>query len=167
MITYILSLALTVIFFIVGLTALIKRRRQRKKQLAIARTYDQLVREYKLTIEYSEFLFYRYIGLDRRNRKLLLIDHCNGERQELCVPLFEIRDSKIIQVMDDRQGIKAILLELRYKRSNKAVRFCFYDKKRDPGAELLSLSRKATRWKSRVDIFKHPGSISLQGEYVL
>jgi hypothetical protein len=167
MITYILSLALIIILFTVGLTVLIKRRRHRKKQLAIARTYDQLVREHKLTIEYSEFLFYRYVGLDRRNRKLLLIDHCNSERQELCIPLFEIRDSTIVHIKDDMQGIKAILLELRYKRSNKAVRFCFYDKKRDPGAELLSLSRKAIRWKSKVDIFKHPGSISLRGEYAL
>lgn len=167
MIAYIICSCLLLILCAFGAKAVLKQTRHKKKQLAIAISYDRIIRESKLSIEYSDFLCYRYIGMDKRNRKLVLIDHCNGEKQELCIPILEIGDSKIIQVKDQSQGIAAILLELRNKRNNKPVRFCFYDKQFDPLVELPSRSRKAIHWKTRVDLHKHPGNVSLEADYVL
>ncbi|MFL5786749.1 MAG: hypothetical protein ACJ748_01740, partial [Flavisolibacter sp.] len=65
----------------IAVTSVVKKRKYDKKQLVIAKAYDQLVRKFKLAIDYSEFLCYRYIGLDRRNKKLVLIDHCGNEKQ--------------------------------------------------------------------------------------
>ncbi len=167
MITYIICSAVIVLFSFVTIKAVVKERRYKKKQLTIAKAYDRIIRECKLAVEYSEFLCYRYIGLDRRNKKLVLIDHSGDEKQELCIPLPEIEDSRILHIKDETQKIKAVVLELRNKRNNKAIRFCFYDKEHDPEIEMLTLSRKAIHWKTKVDIYKHPGSVSLEAEYVL
>jgi hypothetical protein len=167
MITYLIGSAFILILSVLGIRSIIKERKHRKRQLAIANTYDRLVKESKLAIEHAEFLSYRYIGLDKRNRKLLLIDHCNREKQELCIPLVEIGESKIIHVKDATQGIKTILLELRNRRSNKPVQFCFFDKDHDPVIELPTLARKAINWKTKVDIHKRPGNVSREAEYVL
>lgn len=167
MITYIICSILVIASLTIIMAAIIKNQNHKKKQMNIANTYDRLTRECKLAIEYSEFLCYRYIGLDRRNKKLVLIDHGCNEKQELCIPLQEIGESRIIQVKDGAKGIKTILLELRNKKDNKAIRFCFFDKRYDPAVELLSLSRKAIHWKTKIDIHKHSGRVNLEAEYVL
>ena len=76
-------------------------------------------------------------------------------------------ESKIIHVKDEAENTKNIWLELRNKRNNKFMRFCFYDRDFDPIIELPSLSRKAIHWKTRVDIYKRSGNFSLEAEYVL
>ena len=167
MITQITISVISIAVSAVAVTALIKQRRRKNKQLNMAKAYDQLVKECKLAIEHSEFLCYRYIGLDRKNKKLLLIDHSNNDKQELCIPLLDIGDSKIIYTKDESQGIKTVLLELRNKRTNKPVRFRFFDKEHDAAIELPTLSRKAIHWKTKVDIHKHPGNVSIEAEYVL
>lgn len=167
MIIYIIGTALLLLVGVLAARGLFKYRRQKKKNLAIASSYDRLVRNSKLAVEFSDFFSGRYIGLDKRNRKLVLIDHCNGEKQELCIPLSDVADSEIIHVKDESDGIKTILLELINKRNKKPVRFCFYDKEFDPVITLPSLSRKAVHWKTRVDIHRHPGNFSLKGEFVL
>lgn len=167
MITYLVGSLLITMLSIIVIKNIAKERRHKKKHSCMAKAYDRLTREFKLAIEYSEFINYRYIGLDRRNKKLIIINHCSDQKEELCVPLSEIVDSKIIRETDDSQSIKKILLEFRNKRNNQPVRFCFYNRKVDPPVKLPSLSRKAIHWKTKVDIHKHRGSVSLESEYVL
>ena len=167
MIIYIAGSALFLVVGIIGARAIAKHWRQENKQRAIASSYDRLVRNSKLSVEFSDFFSGRYIGLDKRNRKLVLIDHCNGEKQELCIPLSEVADSEIVHIKDESEGIKTILLKLINKRNNGQVQFCFYDKEFDPVLTMPSLSRKAFHWKTRVDIHRHPGNFSVKGEYVL
>jgi hypothetical protein len=167
MLTYLVILILIVAFSAIGIRALIKERIHKRKQLRMAEAYDRFVRQFKLAVDYSEFLCYRYIGLDRKNKKLILIDHSGYEKQEQCVCLHEVGESKIIHTKDEDQSIKSVLLELRNKRNNKPVQFCFYNKDHDPLVELPSLSRKAIHWKTKVDIHKHRGNVSFEAEYVL
>lgn len=167
MMTYIVISILIIGFSAIGIKAVIKEQKHKRKQLGIAEAYDGFVKQFKLAVDYSEFLCYRYIGLDRKNRKLILIDHSGDEKQEQCICLHEVGESKIIHAKDEDQNIKSVLLELRNKRNNKPVRFCFYSKEHDPLVELPSLSRKAVHWKTKVDIHKHRGSVSFEAEYVL
>lgn len=167
MMTYIVISILIIGFAAIGIKALIKEQKHKRKQLGIAEAYDRFVRHFKLAVDYSEFLSYRYIGLDRKNRKLVLIDHSGNEKQEQCICLYEVGESKIIHARDEDQNIKSVLLELRNKRDNKPVRFCFYDRDYDPVVELPSLSKKAIHWKTKVDVHKHRGSVSFEAEYVL
>lgn len=167
MITYLIGSFVISILSTIVIRKIVKERRHKNKYSGIAKAYDRLTREFKLAVEYSEFINYRYIGLDRRNKKLIIINHCSDQKEELCFPLSEIGDSKIIRETDQSQYIKTILLEFRNKRNNQPVRFCFYNRKVDPLVKLPSLSKKAIHWKTKVDIHKRPGSVSLEGEYVL
>ena len=144
-----------------------KERRHKREHSDIVKAYDRLTKEFKLAVEYSESINGRYIALDRRNKKLLIIDHCGDQKEELCVPLSEIGDSKIIRETDGPQLIKKILFEFRNKRNNQPVRFCFYNGNVDLPGELPSLSRKAIYWKTKVDIHRRAGSVGLDAEYVL
>jgi hypothetical protein len=167
MVTYLIISLLLIVFSAIGIKGLFKRKNYKQKQLRIAIAFERIVQQFKLAVEYSEFLCHRFIGLDRRNKKLVLIDHCGDEKQEQCISLYEIGESKIIHIKDESQNTKIILLELRYKRSNKLLRFCFYNKDYDPVIELGCLSRKAIHWKTKIDIHKHRGNANLEAEYVL
>ena len=167
MVTYIILISLIVGLTAVAVRALLKGKRHKQKQLRIAEAYDRIVNQFKLAIQYSEFLSYRYIGLDRKNRQLILIDHSGDEKQEKCISLYEIGDSKIIHEKDESQNTKTIMLELKNRRNNNAVQFCFYNSDHDLAVELPSLFRKAIQWKNKVDLNKRRGSIHLEAEYVL
>lgn len=167
MITKLIVSILTALLAVVGIKAFLREKKHKRKQLRVADACDRLIRQFKLAIEYSEFLCCRYIGLDRKNKKLILIDHCGGEIQEHCVSLNEIGESRIIFRRDELHNTKMILLELWSKRNDKRIHFCFYNRDFDPVVELPFLSRKAVHWKTKVDIHKHSGSVSFEAEYVL
>lgn len=166
MLTYLLILILFIALLIIG-TKTVARRKYKRKQMLIAEAYDRLVRKFKLAIEYADPLRYRYIGMDKKNRKLILINHCGGVRQEECICLYEVAESKIVHAKDEFNNIKAVWLELKNKHNNHVARFCFYHKDYDPLLELPSLSRKAIHWKTKVDIHKHRGHFNFETEYVL
>ena len=121
MITYLIGALLISLLSIIVIKTIVKQRRHKKKQSGIAKAYDRITREFKLAVEYSEFINYRYIGLDRRNKKLIIINHCSDQKEELCFALSEIGDSKIIRETDESQYIKRILLEFRNKRKNMSI----------------------------------------------
>ena len=77
MIIYIAGSALLLVVGIMATRAMLKHRRREKKQLAIASSYDRLVRKSKLSVEFSDFFAV-----------------CNGEKQEVCIPLSEVADSE-------------------------------------------------------------------------
>jgi hypothetical protein len=85
-------------------------------------------------------LCYRYIGLDRRNKKLIPIDHYGDEKQEQCICLRGVAEGKIIHVKDEDQNIKSV---------------------------LPALSRKTIHWKAKVDIHKRRRNITFEAEYIL
>lgn len=113
MVTYIVASIVIIAFSAIGIKALLKEQKHKQKQLRMAEAYDRLARQFKLAVDYSEFLCYRFIGLDRKNRKLILIDHSGNEKQEQCICLHEIGESKIIHAKDEDLNIKSVLLELR------------------------------------------------------
>jgi hypothetical protein len=159
--------------FLVGIpayyiTRYLRKAKRKKKQVELGIVYDRLIKQGRFSLGHAELLNGKLIMLDRRNKQLLIIDHNQPERQEEHIPLLAIETSRVIEVKQDDDGhIRKIFLELKYKRYNKTVRFCFYDDSYDLITELPSLARKAKFWKHRVDLHKYPGSVGLHLEYVL
>jgi hypothetical protein len=146
----------------------IKEERQKKQRRQLGLAYDRLVKQVKFFIEHSELLNGKIITLDRKNKKLLLIDHNQTEKQEECLSLLGVETCKIIEVKDEADGcISKIFLELNHKRSNKITRFSFYDDSYDLITELPALARKARSWKHRINLHKYPGRVNFELEYVL
>jgi len=145
-----------------------KRHYQKKIQKALGITYDRLVRNAKLSIDHSEILHAKMIALDRRNKKLLVIDHNMKQKQEECIALLGIQSCRVIEIKSKaNEHIQKINLELKHKRADKITSFCFYDAACDPVNELPFLARRARSWKHRLDMHKYPGSVRLELEYVL
>jgi len=65
----------------------VKEKKQKKKQRQLGLAYDRLVKQVKFSVEHSELLNGKLIALDRKNKKLLLIDHNLIEKQEECLSL--------------------------------------------------------------------------------
>jgi uncharacterized protein (UPF0332 family) len=68
MIAYLIGSLLTSLLFIIVIKRIVQERRHKKKHSGIAKAYDRLIKEFNLAVEYSEFINYRYIGFDQRNK---------------------------------------------------------------------------------------------------
>lgn len=162
---------LIIMFFMLGLPAFYgirlmrKEKHRKKKQLDLARAYDRLVLRNKLSIEHSEVLGDSILALDRRNNKLLLVDHSKTGRQEVCIPLTAIAAVKIIKERNAGGHIKKIWLQLKNSNGN-IYRVCFFDETSDPVFGLLRFSRRALHWADRINSDKLRGKAVLGQELV-
>jgi hypothetical protein len=168
MITYIFGFIILTIPALYGFKIMIREKVKRKKKLLLKLEYDRLVRQEKLSIESMEQFNGKLVGLDRKNKKLLFIDHAGPNKHHQCIQLLEIASCRVLQVEDQFQkGISKIYLELKHKRNNGISRFCFYDDSRDLLTDLSTLAGKATFWKNKIDVHKYRGNASFELGYVL
>ncbi|MFL5740204.1 MAG: hypothetical protein ACJ75B_08300 [Flavisolibacter sp.] len=145
-----------------------KAKKKKKKHLQLCLAYDRLVKQVRFVVQHSELLKSKIIALDRRNKKLLIIDRNHREKQEECISLLGIENCRVIEIKySSNSCIKKIFLELKSKWNNKITRFCFYDDSYDLITELPALAKSAKLWKHRIDLHKYPGSVGLQLDYVL
>src|SRR5687768_13461650 len=139
----------------------LKEKRQKKKQRQLGLAYERLVKQVKFSVEHSELLNGKLIALDKKNKKLLLIDYNQIEKQEECLSLLGVESCKMIEVKHSADAcIKKIFLELNYKRNHKITRFCFYDDSYDLITDLPALARRARYWKHRINLHKYPGRVN-------
>ena len=145
-----------------------KDQKKKKTWHSLAQAYERLLWEGKLSVEQSEILGKKVIALDRRNKKLLVIDHGGAKPLEQCLSLRDVAATRIVEKRDPEQGcVQQIFLELRSERSGEIIRVCFYDENHDSLAELKRLTRKALQWKTRIDVHRSSGNFSREMEYVL
>ncbi len=161
---------LIIMFFMLSLPAFYgirlmrKEKHRKKKQLDLARAYDRLVLRNKLSIEHSDVLGDSILALDRRNNKLLLVDHSGPDKREVCIPLTAIAAAKIIKERNAKGHIRKIWLQL--KKSNGNIhRVCFFDETTDPVFGLLRFSRRALHWADRINLGKLQGKVVLGQEF--
>ena len=165
---YIITAAILVLPVGMAVYKLVKAQRKKKAWLTLAKAYERLVLESRLSVEHSEILGGKVIALDRRNKKLLLVDHSGPQPLERCIPLRDVTATRIVEMRDDlQQCIRRIVLELRCKQAEAPVQFCFYDEQQDPLTDLKTLVRKSQQWKTRIDVHRNPGNVNMQMEYVL
>ena len=160
-------------FLLLGVTlyavhVIVKKRSEGKRQMRVSLAYYRMVKKAKLAVENSELLKGRVIGLDRKNKKLLLIDHNKLKKQEQCIALTEIASCEVHEVKDQsNNSIKEIYLEFKPKTNNKHYRFCFFDESKDTKTDLPFLKKQALSWKNRIDVHKYPSTVNRAFEYVL
>jgi hypothetical protein len=146
---------------------LLKKNIKKKRRMVLRLAFDRLVEQARLSIQHSELLKGRIIALDRKNKRLVLIDHNQEEKQEECIPLLWIQSCRVIEIKYGADAAtRKIVLELKHKWNNKVSHFCFYDNAYDSISKLPTLTKSAKFWKHRIDLHKYPGSINLELEYV-
>lgn len=146
---------------------IVRDKKRRAKQLELSKAFNRLVFENKLSIEHSDVFAGCLLALDRKNKKLLFIDHRKTLRTEVCVSLASIAGAALVEQKDEAGAVDKIYLELKTKTQENFFRLCFFDKAYDKLVDLPSLYRSARHWKSRIEVNKNPGEISLEMEYLL
>ena len=147
---------------------ILKRSRKRKKQRALAKSYERLVLKNKLSVEETLVFNNRVIGLDRKNRKLVLIDHHKEVMLEHCVVLDQLESCELVRQKDETKRCTAgFFIEFTYKRNEGTVKFSFFDETRDKILEKPGLVKKAQYWKRKIDMHRMEGRISSEFEFVL
>ncbi len=149
---YFIILLLIGIPALYGIRQMIVHQRRRRKQLSLAMAYEKLVLDNKLSIEDIDISDNKVIALDRKNNKLVLINHSGADHQEQCIPLLQIASCNIIEERDEQEkNMEKLVLQLMNKRNNMYYSFCFYDAGLDATTRLPSLSRQALLWKNRIN----------------
>lgn len=150
-----------------GFRFLRKEKQQTKKQKALALAYYHLVVQSRIAVEQRDILGNRVFAIDKRNKKLVVVDHNEPGKQEVCIPLLSVGEARIIEEKKENGKLRKLFLELRHKKTNLVHRICFYDERHDQVTDLPHHCQKIQHWKTRVDLHKNPGSLSLGGEFVL
>ncbi|GAA4750369.1 hypothetical protein GCM10023229_33790 [Flavisolibacter ginsenosidimutans] len=128
---------------------------RKQKQKRFAALFSRSVWQNRLAIEHSEITGGLLMALDRKNKKLLVIERSKNNKQRHCVPLTTLTSALVVRETNKSGGIQKIFLVLKQKHKDKNIRICFFNGAYNSAAELLLLSRCALRWKSRIDLYKH------------
>ncbi len=150
-----------------GVRHILKQKRKRRKGLNLASAYDRVVLQNKLSIEHSEVIGDRILALDKRHKKLAVVDHTGSEKGEACIDLVTVCRTELAEERQSDERIRKIHLELYGKKENLLYRICFFDIASDPIIDLPAHAKRAMHWKNRIDIHKRLGYVSLEQEFIV
>jgi type II secretory pathway pseudopilin PulG len=160
-------LILVMALILYGARQMKKEKRRKNKKLNLAGAFNTAITHYRLLIDHSETIGDRIVGLDKRNKKLLVVDHSENNKQEECIDLRTVSGTAIIEVRDEHGSIRKIYLQLNGRKNNALFKVCFFDDAVDPIVDLPGFAKRSMHWKNRVDIHKRHGYASLDQEYLL
>ena len=144
-----------------------KNKDERSTYFRIKAAVDRVVSRHKLSISEIDFFKNTVIGLDRRNKKLVLIIHKNNVVSENCLRLDEVSSCRVSKEANQLSGCtKNVTLQLNL-RDGEIVRFTFFDETRDKRHELHSRFKKAVYWQSNIQLHLNNIKAKYQFEYVV
>ena len=150
-----------------GIRHLRNERQRKNRQVALANAYQNLVVQYRLLVDHYEIIGNRVLAFDRKNKTLLAIDHSRDLKQETCIPLLSIAETRIVEERNREGHVEQIFLQLKHRWSDLLYRICFFDHSCDDNVELPASARRASVWKNKIDNHKYPGPILSGQEFVL
>ena len=135
--------------------------------MALANAYQGLLLQHRIIVDHYEIIGNRVFAFDRKNKKLIVVDHTGPAKQEGCLSLSLVAETQVLKEKNKSGHTEKIFLQIKVKRSGVGCRLCFFDQSHDDIIELSAAARRAMIWKNRIDLHKYPGSVSLGREYVL
>jgi hypothetical protein len=146
---------------------IVAAKRKKRKQLDLSNAYQRMILQHRVVVEFYEAMGNRVLILDRRHKKLIAIDHNEPTKQEVCISLLSISETRVIEEKNKEDRVEKVFLELKHKRSCAFYRICFFNHTYDESHNLPCSARRALYWKNRIDLHKYPGVVSWGQEYVL
>lgn len=139
---------------------------KRKRHLALALAFERYLKTHKLSIEETDYFDNKAIGLDKKNKRLLLIDHSSRRKKAYCICLQKLHLCEVKKVKDPAsQSVSKIVMEF-LDRNNKTEAFTFYDKAYNKQHEKPLLIRRAEYWQERINRHKPDGDRFSNMEYI-
>jgi hypothetical protein len=134
-----------------GLKALFENKHDQKNALALKVALDRVIKRNRLLISEIDIFGNKVIALDRKNSKIILVEHRNNVTWEKCFSLRELESFNITKNTHPLTGcIQKVVVELNFSNNRDLVYFTFYDDSNDRIQELPSRIKKATYWKRKI-----------------
>lgn len=150
-----------------GLRLMTFEEHQKNKQKRLANAYQRLLLQHRIVVDHYEIIGNRVLAFDRKNKKLIAVDHNGPTKQEHCISLLSVSTTSIVEEKNKNGYVERIFLHIKHKRSDASYRLCFFDQAYDNIVDLPCSARCAVMWKNRIDVHKYSGTVPLGQEYVL
>ncbi len=137
------------------------------KAFELERSFTQLLRKHKLSIDEVAVFNSKVIGLDKKKGKLIWIEYVDNAFQQNCIALNELESHKITKVLNGIEGcFSKIVMEL-FPRDQKPASFTFYDRYKDDKSAFSYLLDKAKYWDAIIHLHVNTYNPKHSFEYVL
>ena len=138
-----------------------------RERAELVNRFRKLAAHHNLTILEEEILDDLVIGLDGKERKLLVLKRINKDRYDsLLIDLFEVTASEKREiygrvypskyaVLSDVMQLERVVLELRFEDDREPVEITFYDFIANSYHDIGEMKKKVKRWEnllSRLEI---------------
>lgn len=121
-----------------------------KKAFELRRTFHQLLKKHKLSIDEVEIFDSKLIALDKKRGQLILIEYVGSSIRPICISLSDLESHGVVKGIDKIGGhISEVVLEFRF-RHRKPVDFTFYDSSKDNVSAFSFLREKAKYWDAKI-----------------
>ncbi len=144
-----------------------EKTRERNKAFELKRSFNELLRKYKLSIDEVEIFNSKVIGLDRKKGKLIWIEYVDNALRQNCISLKKLESHKITKVLNRVEGcVSEIVMEFNL-RDQKPAYITFYDRSRDDVSAFSYLLDKAKYWDAKIHFHVNAYNSKHAFEYVL
>jgi hypothetical protein len=143
-----------------------KRKKQIKKDLKQA--IGQLAKENRLQVGEIYFFHRKAISMDRKNKKLVFVNHHKKVVGQFCIDLETLVFCRVVKVKDEySKDVEKVFIEVKNKGTDQVSKLVFYDRYFDNIRAKAALIREAEYWRHKIN--RHRNSINLRYafEYVL
>src|ERR1051325_7318792 len=94
-----------------GIRQVRHEKQKKKRRLALADAYYRLISQHRIVVDHYEIIGNRFVVLDRKNKKLIVIDHNETGKQEMCISLLAVSETRIIEEKNPNGHVGKIFLQ--------------------------------------------------------
>ncbi|MDE3184792.1 MAG: hypothetical protein KGM16_15345 [Bacteroidota bacterium] len=133
-----------------------KQKKEKKKQL---QKFNDFVINNHLTIDSKQRFNKNIIGIDRLNYSVVFLN--NNTKKIIVIQLKELADCCLIKQRNKTSGhINHIFLQCIFKQKEKdEVILPFYNEMNDDIYMMMLLSKRATYWAKRINLFREAATL--------
>jgi hypothetical protein len=132
----------------------IRRAAQKKQHKKLLQEFDDFIIKNDLTIDNKQRFNKNIIGIDRLNYVVVFFN--NNTKKIHSVRLKDLAECNVVKEKNEPGGhINRIFLKCNYKQKERGeVIFPFYNAGNDDLFMMMTISKKATNWAKRINIFR-------------
>lgn len=165
---------LIIIFFlllptlIICFLAVLEEKRKKQIKKGLKKTIDQLAEENKLQVVEIHFFHRKAIAMDRKNKKLIFVNHHKKSVDWIFIDLESLVFCRIVKIEDkSSKSVEKVFIEVKNKGVHEVSKLVFYDKSFDNVRAKATLIREAEYWRNKINLHRKSKNFNYAFEYVL
>lgn len=162
--TYI-AVFIVAFLFLIGITiSWFNQKKKKTERKKLLKEFENFAIKNHLSIDKKQELHQSIIGIDRLNLKFVFFDNCSTPASFYVMKLEDISTCRLIKQKNLSNGyINHISLNFTFKQKKSPdINIPFYDALYDDIFKIMRLSKEASYWEKRVNIFRETAVLSEQ-----